>query len=189
MIGLRAARSNSEVKANGQHRICGRRRRDYAAHWLYQRCSFYAYRSYVEGAHGVESRLPESGVLVPGSAACLAMPCIYVINPNFGARQYDNKVTMYPVNANGNVPPIQGIKGPRTKMFVSQGVAVDASGKIYVLNTGDYGSVTVYAAGDHGNVPTGPRDRRGQYGNELSVRRRRRRKRENSTSQTTEIRA
>jgi hypothetical protein len=86
------------------------------------------------------------------SVVCLTSPCIYVVSPNYGGEQYDNKVTMYPANASGDVPPVDRIKGKRTKMFVSSGVAVDAERNVYVLNTDDYGSVTVYAAGSHGNV-------------------------------------
>jgi 6-phosphogluconolactonase (cycloisomerase 2 family) len=86
------------------------------------------------------------------SMICLTSPCIYVVSPNYGGFQENNKVTMYPADANGDVPPIHRIKGARTKMFVSSGVAVDAEHNVYVLNTDDYGSVTVYAAGSGGNV-------------------------------------
>jgi len=69
------------------------------------------------------------------STACLTSPCIYVVSPNFGARQNDDKVAMYPANASGDYAPVHRIKGSRTDMLVPSGVAIDAERNVYVLNS------------------------------------------------------
>jgi sugar lactone lactonase YvrE len=65
---------------------------------------------------------------------------IYVTN------RATNTVTVYAANANGNVPPVAVIGGSNTRLANPTGIALDAAGKIYVLNSAEYpkGSITVY---------------------------------------------
>lgn len=97
---------------------------------------------------------------VPGQAAgadlhrrsTSSCPCIYVTNPVYAAQS----VTVYPTSATGNVAPIQVISGGMTLLKAPYGIAVDATGDIYVadyLGTGSSsGAVEVYAPGSNGNV-------------------------------------
>jgi hypothetical protein len=57
-------------------------------------------------------------------------------------------VTVYAPGSNGDVRPLRTISGSKTGLD-AHGIAVDARGKIYVVNST---SVTVYAAGSNGNV-------------------------------------
>jgi hypothetical protein len=79
------------------------------------------------------------------NASC---PCLYVAN-NTGT------VSVYAAGASGTAPPIQKISGSKTGLNQPYGIAVDASGNMYVANYAGgsgSGSVTVYAAGATGNV-------------------------------------
>ncbi|MGH7813909.1 MAG: hypothetical protein ACREQI_07910 [Candidatus Binataceae bacterium] len=60
-------------------------------------------------------------------------------------------VTVYAPGANGNVSPIATISGANTNLGIPRGVAVDASGNIYVADSA-ISAITVYAAGSNGNV-------------------------------------
>jgi len=64
----------------------------------------------------------------------------------FVANSYD--VTAYPTGSSGDVAPI----GVTTDMADPEGIARDASGRIYVTNA-PTNTVTVYAASANGNVP------------------------------------
>lgn len=72
-------------------------------------------------------------------------PCLYVTN------WYGESITVYPLNANGNVAPIQAIAGSSTGIDLPDDIALDASGNIYITNFNN-NSVTMYAAGATGNV-------------------------------------
>jgi hypothetical protein len=67
-----------------------------------------------------------------------------------------SSVTVYAAGANGNVAPIQKIKGPRTGLDFPWDVAIDDACNIYVGNVGSPGGgegrVTVYAAGANGDA-------------------------------------
>lgn len=85
----------------------------------------------------------------------LARGSIYV------AESGDNNITIYAPNPTGmlNELPIAQINGTSTGLASPFGVAVDASGKIYVANKlgGDgSGSITVYAANPSGTVNATP---------------------------------
>jgi len=72
---------------------------------------------------------------------------LYVVNgpgPGIGT------VTVYPAGATGNVVPTATIGGPTTRLDNPWGVAVDASGQIYVSSAGD--SILVYAPGATGDA-------------------------------------
>jgi hypothetical protein len=85
----------------------------------------------------------------PGSST-LAAHSIFV------AEQGDNNITIYPPSPAGtlNELPVTQINGSNTGLSTPDGVAVDATGKIYVANRG--GSVTVYAANPIGTVNATP---------------------------------
>ncbi len=65
-------------------------------------------------------------------------------------------VTVYPAGSNGNVRPSVSIAGGNTGLYFPSGIALDASGNIYVAN--DWGEpdgigfITVYPAGSHGDA-------------------------------------
>lgn len=90
--------------------------------------------------------------LIPLSESCRAKTCVYVAarTDNSGPRRLD-EVVAYAADANGNVPPIQTIKGKKARLDLPLGIAVDAGRNIYITN-GYSGNVTVYAAGANGNV-------------------------------------
>ncbi|MFY9719713.1 MAG: hypothetical protein WAK16_08710 [Candidatus Cybelea sp.] len=93
--------------------------------------------------------LGQPGPLVQRSSkpkSCETKPCIYVANGN------GNSITAYPETANGNVAPALSISGPATSLEAPSGVALDASGKIYVSNSQGASVLTVYSPGSHGNV-------------------------------------
>ncbi len=101
---------------------------------------------------------------------------IYVTNnasqgPRFGAPDddYENRVTVYPPRAKGNIAPIARIAGRETGIGQPGGIAVDSGGRVYVTNEcvrrfeGDphkslrdqlrcWQSVTVYPAGADGDA-------------------------------------
>jgi sugar lactone lactonase YvrE len=91
---------------------------------------------------------------------CLKRQCIYVGNVG-------SSITVYRVDANGNVAPLQDISGDQTGLNDVWGAAIDASHNIYAANyQGNYddGDLTVYAAGSRGNVsPTATIDGRTSY--------------------------
>jgi sugar lactone lactonase YvrE len=84
---------------------------------------------------------------------------IYVTNDGSSSGVADT-VTLYPAGSDGNVAPSATVSGFNTGLDNPQGIALDASGNIYVANGGsdaptDYPSsndVTVYSAGSNGNV-------------------------------------
>jgi len=66
-------------------------------------------------------------------------------------------VTIYALGRHGDVEPIGTIDGAATQLDRPTAIAVDSSGRIYVLNEGEGarrgGGVVVFAAGSKGNVP------------------------------------
>jgi 6-phosphogluconolactonase (cycloisomerase 2 family) len=101
--------------------------------------------------------LSPEGVREPGPLAetiskktnCAKNACIYVGN-------FDNRVTVYPVKANGNVTPVQQLSGSNTGLKDVWAVAVDDARNIYAANyegsLDPEGDLTVYASGSNGNV-------------------------------------
>ena len=59
-------------------------------------------------------------------------------------------MTVYPLDLNGNVTPIEDISGSDTNIYSPEGVAVDPSGNIYVVNYTN--EINVFAAGASGNA-------------------------------------
>ncbi|MGB8909036.1 MAG: NHL repeat-containing protein [Candidatus Cybelea sp.] len=99
------------------------------------------------GGSSTTTTTPPAAKAKHATSAC---PCLYVANPG------SSSVAVFGTGSTGNVAPIQMISGSNTGLNLSAGVAVDASGNMYVANqTGGpsrHGSVTVYAAGSTGNV-------------------------------------
>lgn len=84
----------------------------------------------------------------PEGIALDASGKIYVADANL------NTVTVYPANTQGgNITgvPVATISGAGSLLSCPHGVALDASGKIYVANTCTNESVTVYAANPQGS--------------------------------------
>lgn len=115
---------------------------------------------YASGASGDAAPIrtiagPATGLQGPLALALDSTGNLYVAN---AAKDSDvNTVTVYGPGANGNVAPVRSISGSDTGLAQPSGLAVDASGDLFVTNAdagpnpGD-GSVTVYASGVSGNV-------------------------------------
>ncbi len=67
-----------------------------------------------------------------------------------------NSIDVYPLDADGDVRPGATIKGVATGLDDAKSIAVDSSGKIYVLNNeggaGYTGTIEVFAPGSRGNI-------------------------------------
>ncbi len=107
---------------------------------------------HVQSISGNETDLSLPGVAVD------AHRNIYATGSGYYGTSGDT-ITVYAPGSNGNVAPSRTISGAKTGLDNASGIAVDARGKIYVVNST---SVTEYAAGSNGDVkPThtisGPR--------------------------------
>ncbi|MGC2276078.1 MAG: hypothetical protein WA571_08715, partial [Candidatus Binatus sp.] len=89
------------------------------------------------------------GAAIGTDSIATAQDAIFVSN-------YGGYVTIYALGSRGDVEPIGTIDGAATRMDGPTGIAVDSSGRIYVLNEGEGarkgGSVVVFAPGSNGNV-------------------------------------
>ncbi len=107
-------------------------------------------------------------VIIGGSSTGLNYPIglavdsansLYALNAS-GGTDYAGSVTAYSYTSYGNVAPIVTIQGTnssnQTGFEFPSGLALDSSNNIYVTNDGSVSggadSVTIYAAGSHGNV-------------------------------------
>ena len=81
-----------------------------------------------------------------------SMGNIYVSNSSTHAGP--TSITVYPAGSSGTVAPIATISGSNTGLTFPEGIALDSSANIYVVNFPDTSaySVTVYSAGSDGNV-------------------------------------
>ena len=96
------------------------------------------------------STLPISRAARVHRAYSPACPCVYVANTSTASGA--GIITIYPTSATGNFSPgANVITGTNTGLTMPEDINVDASGKIYVANTGN-SSVTTYAAGSSGNA-------------------------------------
>jgi hypothetical protein len=89
---------------------------------------------------------------VSGEAGGTAVE-LYVLNSNL----YSGvpSVAVFARHSNGNVAPERTIAGPDTGMNTPGGIAVDATGRVYVSDyaAGTYGAIFVYASGAEGDAP------------------------------------
>ena len=89
------------------------------------------------------------GAAVGTDSTATAQDAIFVSN-------YGGYVTIYALGSRGDVEPIGTIDGAATRIDGPTGIAVDSSGRIYVLNEGEGakrgGGVVVFASGSNGNV-------------------------------------
>jgi sugar lactone lactonase YvrE len=74
---------------------------------------------------------------------------IYVANELGGATE-DGSITIYSAGSFATGPPVATIAGDNTELSYPFRIALDSSGNIYVLNSGD--AITVYPAGSNGDV-------------------------------------
>ena len=91
---------------------------------------------------------PATGLTKPSLPTFDQAGRLYVANRYNDA---SSGITVYPGDATGDVSPIATIAGASTGLLVSQGTAVDASGRLYVSNFSG-GNVTIYAAGATGDA-------------------------------------
>src|SRR5439155_19414909 len=69
---------------------------------------------------------------------------------------YPPSITVYPVDANGDTPPLRVIQGPKTQLDWAGGMSLDPdNGNLYVAN--DVGnSILVFKETDQGDVAPSP---------------------------------
>jgi 6-phosphogluconolactonase (cycloisomerase 2 family) len=85
----------------------------------------------------------------------LSLPSYIAVDPShhlFVTNVTANSVTEYASSATGDAIPIATIQGGVTQLSFPQGIALDASGRIYVANGASTPYITVYRAGANGNV-------------------------------------
>jgi 6-phosphogluconolactonase (cycloisomerase 2 family) len=85
----------------------------------------------------------------PADVALDASSYVYVSNNN--ASSGGGWIAVFSPNSNGNIAPARIIQGAATGLNEPLGIALDASGNLYVSNHAG-NSVTIFAAGANGNV-------------------------------------
>jgi hypothetical protein len=87
---------------------------------------------------------------VPVGIALDARGDVYVLNAEGSPTR---SVTVYGPGAHGDVKPIRMIVGQKTGLYAAPvGIAVDGSGRLYVLQSGTGNSISVFAPGANGDV-------------------------------------
>jgi sugar lactone lactonase YvrE len=97
-----------------------------------------------------------TGLISPTGITLDANRKIYVANPGSLGGGPDS-ITVYATGSSGNVTPTATITGSATGLANPTAITLDASGNIYVANSGSQiggvDSITVYPAGSNGNAP------------------------------------
>src|SRR5208282_273240 len=99
----------------------------------------------------------DTGIFQPVGVASDRQGNIYVASAaslsDAAGDQGPGSVSVFPPGSNGAISPSARIFGPSTELDHVQGVAVDAAGKVYVLNLASgQDSVMTYAAGSTGDI-------------------------------------
>ncbi len=93
---------------------------------------------------------PLTGLNNPVHIAVDTQERIYVVNRgSLNSNLQDASVAVFSADASGDVAPVQYIRGPNTGLIDPYGIAVDATGRIFVTTAR---AVRVFAAGANGNV-------------------------------------
>jgi sugar lactone lactonase YvrE len=100
---------------------------------------------------------PDTGLYNPSGIALDSHGNMYVSNyVAFPGPSLSPSITVYAAGATGDAKPIRTITGSNTGLDYNYGIALDASGNIYVMNAeggpAQNGSVTVYRNKANGNV-------------------------------------
>lgn len=122
------------------------------------RCALSACVAAALAACSQSPAVPNTAPLVarPASAAradaqgCPLKRCIIVGSQSGYNYKPPSAVLFFARNANGNVSPAGEISGAKTMLDEPTGLAMDASGNIYVANINN--AITVYASGAEGNI-------------------------------------
>jgi sugar lactone lactonase YvrE len=83
------------------------------------------------------------------STACQSSPCIYYTDP--ARYKGQSRILEFPASAKGHARPVADIAGTSTLLRRPRGIAVDASGNLYVADDHTR-SLAVYAAGANGDA-------------------------------------
>jgi sugar lactone lactonase YvrE len=98
-----------------------------------------------------------TGLSFPDAIASDAEGDIYVVNAetaNTGSTLSTiPSITVYPAGSDGNATPTAIITGGKTGLIAAEGIAIDASGDLYVTDFGGSNStIAIFPAGSNGNV-------------------------------------
>jgi DNA-binding beta-propeller fold protein YncE len=109
----------------------------------------------IEASGNAAPTFPQPLLCNPTGIAVDSSKNIYVTNSGVdGNPSYS--VAVYPAGSDGQTPPSSVIAGSATGLDIPQGIALDGTGNIYVVNdgsnNGDADSVTVYPEGSSGNA-------------------------------------
>lgn len=106
---------------------------------------------------GGESVTPasEASQIGPLGTRCLTSRCIYVASHSEGFANQKNIVQIFAGDTKGDKSPLAKIYGGKTALYGPNGIAVDSSHKLYVVNvriSSHPSSINVYGPGQYGNV-------------------------------------
>ncbi|MGA8533246.1 MAG: hypothetical protein WB615_03970 [Candidatus Tumulicola sp.] len=92
----------------------------------------------------------KTGLATPVGLALDARGDVFVLNAEGSPTR---SVTVYAPGAHGNVKPIRTISGQNTGLYAAPvAIAVDGSGRVYVVQSGYANSISVFATGANGDV-------------------------------------
>ena len=114
-------------------------------------------RTKLEDAHGVALDTKNNRLFVTNhGATSQSVPDSSIINIKMqipGSGRFDPpSITVYPLDANGNIPPLQVISGPKTQLNWPAAMAIDVDrGDLYVTNDAE-DTILVFKTTDNGDV-------------------------------------
>ncbi|MBI3759555.1 MAG: SBBP repeat-containing protein, partial [Deltaproteobacteria bacterium] len=120
---------------------------------------FFGINMYPAGSSGnvsPASTLGGADTLLTGPIGIVLDPDfrLYVLN-SYGGPANRGTVTIYPPGSTGDVAPVSTVTSNFTGIYAGAGIALDASGNIYVANELDLGggSISIYPAGSYATGP------------------------------------